>query len=339
MDHEDDDDLTPEEKYLKAAMEAGDYAEPEAVKKMVAQKEDEEDGEEADGAAAKTKKTAAKDDDEDPEIDLGEGVGKVKRSVLRDLQSKGADYSQKMEALAAQQKELTHLQELSAYLAENPKKYLKVMQLLEDNEEAQEEGTKKEKKAAVEDTKDAIEDILEQMDDTDPGAAVLKAIYKNLTAISKKISGFEEREQKLNQSQQQQQYQEQVNEGRNLLVKTIEDEDKLTGFETEEEKTMWRNMVLSDLRNNPKANYASKEDFVKGIKASCAKAAKSVKALSEQALKRYLEKKKPGSSTPPEDEAGKAAAKEKQKPKALNSQTLQDIIEAELAEEEANNAS
>jgi len=336
-----DDDLTQEEKDLKAAMEAGDEDEqqPEVKTKTAKQDDEDEDGEEADGAAAKTKKPAANDDEEDPEIDLGGDIGKVKRSVLRELQSKGSDYSQKMEAIAAQQKELEHLQELSQFLAKHPKKLAKVLELLEENEEAQQTGTKKEKKEAVEDTKDAIEDILEQMDETDPGAAVLKAIYKNLSMLTKKISGFEEREQQLNQSQQQQNYQNAVNEGRQILSKTIEDEFKATGFETEEEKTLWRNLVLSDMRNNPKASYATKEDFEKGIKASCAKATKSVKALSEQALKRFLEKKKSGSSTPPEDDAGESAAKKKQKPKELNSQTLQESLEAALAEEEANNAS
>lgn len=341
-DENEDDDLTQEEKELAAAMEAQDADEKQPdPKTKKAPKEDEEDGddEEADSAAAKTKKPAANDDEEDPEIDLGGDIGKVKRSVLRELQSKGTDYSQKMEALAAQQKELEHLQELSQFLAKNPKKLAKVLELLEENEEAQQTGTKKEKKEAVEDTKDAIEDILEQMDETDPGAAVLKAIYKNLSMLTKKISGFEEREQQLNQSQQQQNYQAAVNEGRQILGKTLEDEFKATGFETEEEKTLWRNLVLSDMRNNPKASYATKEDFEKGIKASCAKATKSVKALSEQALKRFLEKKKSGSSTPPEDDAGETAAKKKTKNKELNSQTLQESIEAALAEEEAQNAS
>lgn len=338
-------ELTQEEQELATALEnegkedANDKTEKPAQPKEEGSQDGAEGKKGEQGAEKPKEKKEAAAAGDDPEIDFGEKIGKVKLSEARKRMMLQEDYSAKMTEIKEKEKQLETIIEFSEYLKQNPKKAQKIAAILDEIEDAQETGTKKEVKQTVQDAKDEIEEVLEQMDTTDPGAAVLKALYKKLSSLTETVNGFKEREEKLTQQQQEQQQQEQyaklVDEGKKLLNSTIDEVQKETGFETEEEKQLWRKMIFSDLKNNPKKSYEKREDFVEAIKASAEKATKQIKALAEQTLKKYLERK----STPKlPGSGGGGDAQPKEKPKVTNTESLQQSLEDALAEEEANNS-
>ena len=282
-------------------------------------------------APVKGKETpAAKPADEDPEFDLGGDLGKVKRSQVTGWKKGGMleeDYRKKTEELSAKEKELKSLAEMSDFLAKNPKKLQKVLAVLQEAEDAAEaaaagEGTKKAAADAAGDAKDAIAAVLEKLDPEDPAGLILKEIYTELKGLSKKVQDVEAKELKQQEAEQVKAQRGAVDYARNVIKKTVADIEPSQNFETDEEKTAWRQMTLSILKDNPK-NYRDEEDFVKAVKEAGESAGKRIKAMVEANLKKYLEKK--SGPTLPGPGAGGAA-----EPKKFTMGTLQETLEREL---------
>lgn len=267
--------------------------------------------------------------DDDPEIDLG-AEGKVKRSQVLGWKKGGMleeDYRKKTEDLSAKEKELKSLAEMSDFLAKNPKKLQKVLAVLQEAEEAADaaaagSGTKKDAAAAAGDAKDAIEAVLEKLDPDDPAGLILKTILTEVRGLSKKVKDVEEKEAKQVQAEQIKAQESAVTYARNIIKKTVAEIEPAQKFETDEEKTAWRQMTLSFLKDNPK-NYANEEEFVAAVKAAGEVSGKRIKAMVEANLKKYLEGKK-GPTLPGPGASGDGA------PKKISMETLQETLEKEF---------
>lgn len=280
--------------------------------------------------------------DEDPEIDLGGTLGKVKRSQIEGWKKNGMleeDYRKKTEDLAAQQKQLEALSNMSDYLGKNPKKLAKVLQILEDADDAQAAaaagtGTQAAAQAAGDAAKDAISAILEKMDPEDPASVLLKEIYTELKSVRATVKGFEDRETKL---QEQQRLAEEARAAdankeifentRKLIATNLDSELEGHKFESDIEKQIWRDQAIKALQVAGKQGFKSEEDLVKAIKAASSAAAQSVKAIGEARLKKHFEQK--GPILPGPGASGDVA------PKTVTMENLQDILEGELSKRNA----
>ena len=148
--------------------------------------------------------------DEDPEIDFGEGFGKMKRSQARDLLNKGNDYSKKTEELNQRAQSVKQFEELSQSLAQNPKKLQAVLKILEAKEDAAEAqaaadagtGTQKKADEAANAAKNAIQAALEKLDPDDPGALILKHMVGEMGQLKEVLLGFKSREEQIRQQEE-----------------------------------------------------------------------------------------------------------------------------------------
>lgn len=290
------------------------------------------DNEEEAAAAAKKEKPAAGADD-DKEIDLP-GVGKVKLSEIkkwRDSGLKEEDYRKKTEALSVREAQIKELEEFSGYLKQNPKKAEKIFAILDAVDEADEAaatgaGTKKEAAAAASTAAGQIDKILESLDPEDPLAAILGAIYKDLTGVKQTVASFEKRDKELTQAEQQREMKQATDAARKIIVDTMAEEQKALKDFTDEEVTIWRNMVRNTLIK-ANGNYASQEDFVNAIKSAAAASAAKLQKIADGRLEKYL-KSKGGPTLPgPGAQAGGEKA-----PKSISMDNLAETLEAELNE-------
>ncbi len=99
-------------------------------------------------------------------------------------------------------------------------------------------------------------------------------------------------------------------------------------FESDEAKGLWRQLVISHLKDNPK-EYKTSEDFVKAIQEAGKKYHSTLQKHGESVIKKYLDDKK--TPIPP---AGGAGGDHTPKPVTL--ENLQEGIETELKNIEAN---
>lgn len=251
----------------------------------------------------KEKVTPAADE---PEFDIdGE---KVKLSQIKEWK-KGymlqSDYTTKTQELAQQRKELEDLIKFADYLKSNPKKLEKVLEALEDK---------------VEETREMTEEELAGLDPDDPYAKLLKKTLDTVKRLEAKIADYERRESHALEEQL-------ITQAQQVLSRTLEETAKSLKFDDEEEKSTWRMMVLSYLKDNPR-DYKDEEDFVSTIKEIGKKYFDAINKIGEAKIKKYLESKK----TPaPPTSTGAVGAVLKKKPTIDN---LQESIEELLAEEE-----
>ena len=310
-------------------------AEPTDAEKELSEAINPDAGKPDDNAGADAAEGGNKDNEaagkvDDPEIDLSKfGLGKVKKSEIETWKKSGmqeGDYRKKTEELSAREKQVEDLVQLSDYLSKQPKKLAKVLAVLQEAEEAAEAaedgtGTNKEAKDKAAQAKNDIAAILEKLDPEDPGAALLKAMYSQMSEIQKSIRGFEERETQIRTKEQQDEQSKNLTYARGVLTKTLDETLKEHGFDDDESKGLWRSLTLSIVKDNPK-EYVNEEAFVKAIKGAGEQAAKKIKALSDAALKKHLKSggpKLPGAG-------GSGAAK---KPDA-SFDNLQALLEEEL---------
>lgn len=284
--------------------------------------------------------------DEDPEIDLGGDLGKVKRSSIASWKKNGMleeDYRKKTEEISAQKQELEALANMSDFLTKHPKKLAKVLAVIEEAEDAAAAaaggtGTAGAAAAAGKDAKDAITAILEKMDPEDPASVLLKEIYTELKSVRSTVTGFEQREKDMKAAQEKADQEAQAAATAKANKDSFEDLKKTVAdtmaeiapaqkFDTEIENQIWRDLSHKLLmKNMPKEGFVGptyKEDFVKAIKAAATEAAKSVKAIGEARLKKHLESKG-GPILPGPGASGDVA------PKAVTMENLQEALESEL---------
>lgn len=268
--------------------------------------------------------------DEDPEIDVGGDIGKVKRSQVQAWKGgamKEEDYRTKSEKLQERAAQVEELEQLSEVLVKSPKKLQRILSILKEQEEdAADTGAQPGQAGAIQEQKDAIAAALQQLDPEDPAGKVLGAIYKQLQAIQTAIQGFETREQQATQSAQAKEYQDAVQAGRELLTTTLNTHVEAHKFETKEEKDIWRQMTLAHLKDAPR-KYKDKDDFINAVKAAGDKIAERLKTLANATKDAYL-KTKGGGPVIPSGGGGAGAKKET----APNFDNLQSTIEAMLTE-------
>ena len=232
---------------------------------------------------------------EEPEFDLGDGE-KVKLSQIKEWKDGGlrqSDYTKKTQELSEKRKGLEEMEKFADYLKANPKKLQKVIGILEEKEEAAE------KKA----------DLYEGMDADDPYVKLMKqqneVLMKELTGVKTSL----ENKQKEEQTKQAQQ----------VLTGTLDTTAKTFEFADDIEKKAWRQLVLSHLKDNPKA-YQSEDDFKQSIADVGKTYYDNFKKIGEAKIKAYLKSKEVKVPTTPAAPSGNVA------PHKVTEATLQDDI-------------
>ena len=207
---------------------------------------------------------------DDPEVEL-EGGKKVKMSELKKGYMMQSDYTTKTQALAEQRKEVEELVNLANYLKANPKKLERIIAILDEKGEA------------ITEKKEEIKDELEGLDPDDPYAKVLK---KQSEMLSKALNQIEE----MKQGQERTQQQTLVQQAQQVLTKTLEDTAKGFQFADDEDKSLWRQMVLSYLKDNPK-QYADEVDFTSTIQQVGKKYFDALTKVGEKKIAAYVQSK------------------------------------------------
>ena len=207
---------------------------------------------------------------DDPEVEL-EGGKKVKMSDLKKGYMMQSDYTTKTQALAEQRKEVEELVNLANYLKANPKKLERIIAILDEKGEA------------ITEKKEEIKDELEGLDPDDPYAKVLK---KQSEMLSKALNQIEE----MKQGQERTQQQTLVQQAQQVLTKTLEDTAKGFQFADDEDKSLWRQMVLSYLKDNPK-QYADEADFTSTIQQVGKKYFDALTKVGEKKIAAYVQSK------------------------------------------------
>ena len=241
---------------------------------------------------------------DDPEVEL-EAEKKLKLSELKKGYMLNEDYTKKTQELAEQRKEVDELRQLSQFLKANPKKLEKVIAVLDEKEEA------------IAEKREEISDELQGLDPNDP-------IAKKLRAQEEMLKGMQKTLDDMRKGQEETQKQTLVQQAQQVLTKTLDEVTKELAIE-EDDKTVWRQMVLSHLKDNPR-NYVDEADFTKSIKEIGKRYFDTIAKIGERSVAKHLKSK---SGVVP---AGAAASGEplKKKPTMDN---LEDIIKEELEKE------
>ena len=336
-----------EQEALQSALEATD---PEEIIKTEGEQKPNEE------AAAPPAKGSKESAAEDPEIEL-QGGTKIKKSVLDNYEVEVApgkkvkltdlqkgymlqeDYTKKTTALSAKEKGVQEIinwigkvresgedatKVLIAFTEKalgNPEKLKKMLTALEDTQ------------AAIEVKEDDIEKELEGMDPDDPAYKTQKNLLlkiKQLGGMVNTLQGQLENKnkadadnfRKIQESEKQKEFNKSVESAQNALtvnMKALVEEQKEV-LNTDRKKALWSRMVIAYLREHPE-KYDSEDVFVSRIKEIGKDAANEIKAMSEEVLASYLEKKKSIVKPPaPSNAEGTPPADE----------TLQDTLEREL---------
>jgi hypothetical protein len=247
---------------------------------------------------------------DEPELDLGKDKDgnprKVKLSQITEWE-KGhllqKDYTKKTQELAQQRKELQELVEFGEYLKKNPEKLKKVLAVLEDK---------------VEEAKtNAVE--LAAANPNDPQAKLLQPLLEKLNALEQKIQGYE-------QNSRTSQEQEYVKQAQKLLNETIDESAKAFTFDGEEDKGLWRRMILSHLKDNP-GEYHTEDEFRAAIQEVGKQYYDLLNKVGEGKIKKYLDSKKAPAPPAPTGTQGSVLSK---KP---NTDNLEDLIVEALEKE------
>jgi hypothetical protein len=244
---------------------------------------------------------------DDPEVEL-EGGTKVKMSELKKGYMLQSDYTTKTQALAEQRKEVEELITLANYLKANPTKLKRIIAILDEKGEE------------IAEKKEEITAELEGLDPNDPLAKTLKAQNKMLSDLQKQIANMQ-------QAQETSQKEGLVLQAQQVLTKTLDEVAKDFTFEDDEEKGLWRTMVLSFLKDNPK-QYADEADFVKTIKEIGKKYFETLTKLAEKRVAKYVKTK--GGTVPVAPATPGSPIKAKP-----SMENLEEIIAEELGKEEA----
>ena len=207
---------------------------------------------------------------DDPEIQL-EGGQKIKLSELKKGYMMQSDYTTKTQELSEQRKEVEELRQLADFLKANPKKLERIIAILDEKEEAIAE------KAAE------IKDELAELPEDDPYVKQLKTMMKTLKDLQKEIGAIK-------QDRDASQQEVLISQAQQVLSKTLDEVAKGYQFEDDEEKGLWRTMVLSFLKDNPK-DYQDEADFTNTIKGIGKKYFDAFTKLTEKKVAKYVKSK------------------------------------------------
>jgi len=246
-------------------------------------------------------------DPNDPEVEL-EGGKKVKMSELKKGYMMQSDYTAKTQSLTEQKKEVEELSNLANYLKANPAKLQRIIAILDEKEEV------------IAEKKEEISAELEGLDPNDPLAKTLKAQNKMLSDLQKQIADMKHGQEASKQETLVQQAQQ-------VLTKTLDEVAKGFTFEDDEEKGIWRQMVLSHLKDNPK-QYKDEMDFTNTIKEIGKHYSDVLVKVGEKRIAKYVKTK--GGTVPAIPTTPGSPIRKKP-----SMENLEEIIEEELGKEEA----
>lgn len=306
--------------------------------------EDKKKAEEAAAAEAKAK--------EDEEFDLKD-LGKLKKSELKELLDKGRDYTKKTQDLSEKELKIKELSDWGEIIKGNEKavKFLVAFseKLVKEGGEYNEElldnlmaSFEAKKEAAKENIEGQVDDIDEALKDLDPDSSLYKAMKaqkEQLKALQDKIDKqtnvFKEKETAETQAKQKEAHEalvKKATETYNNTLEAISGPESKDGikFEDDHSKKMWRSLVSSVMKDQAK-DYKTEDEFVSHLK-EVGKACYAVLAKYEEAvLARHLKSK----SLPKPKDSADSGAEGNKKPVKQVSGSLQESIEAALAEEAA----
>jgi hypothetical protein len=246
---------------------------------------------------------------DDPDVEL-EGGRKVKMSELKKGYMMQSDYTIKTQELAEQRKEVEELQQLANFLRANPEKLKRVIAVLDEKQEQ-----------IAEQKQENLQE-LQGLDPNDPFAKTLIAQNKMLSDLQKQIAGMKE-------TQDNSHKETLVAQAQQVLSKTLDDTAKTLTFENDDEKSLWRQMVLSYLKDNPR-QYIDEADFVKTIGEIGKRYFDSISKIAENRVAKYVKSKSGAVPAVPST----PGAPMKRKP---TTNDLEDILKEELEKADAEN--
>ena len=297
-------------------------------------------------AAAAVKKP----DDPEFELEFGEEGKKEKRKLkLSDLHKgymQNDDYTKKTQDLASEREKIKDLIGWSESVKKNPEAVKLVIALSKALETGDKDRIAKaisvfeaKIEAKKEEAIEKIEDLEKELEGLDPESAEYKfaarmlkmnqALLKKMEDIDCKIKTTSDTVQKTQDERLKKEEEEAVQQASKVLNDALASlTDPKTGevkIDSAEGLALWRKIVLSQLKDNPK-EYKDEKDFVDTIKAAGKKAYEEINKMSEAALAKYIKTKetpiphKPGGSGDPT-------------PKANTFENLQSNIESALQAE------
>lgn len=284
----------------------------------------------------------------DPEFDLefdnnGQKVTKkLKWSDVKKGIMFNEDYTKKTQELSTEREAIKNLKEWSDLVKGNPS-FAKLMLTLTQhgitdkgyNEDFLAKVNTALETLVVPKVEAKINDLEKELEGLDPGSPaykVVKGTLDKMKALEDRLSKFDEAQQKILKEGETKQFQGEVEKAQQVYRKTLDDlvDPKNEGslaFDTEEEKTHWRQLVMVHMREHVK-EYKDINDFVETVKQVGKEYHATLKKVGEAHLAKYLESQKKKTPTVPAAKApGDGSSSDKP-------QSLQDAVEAALREEE-----
>jgi len=290
---------TEEEKLLKDFLPSrGSDGETEEAKttRIEQEKKDyitkkKDKGEVIDIAGVKVKKS----DFDSFQLDLGEGR-KVSLADLRKGFMLNEDYTQKTQMLAGEKEKIKDLITFADAVRKNPKMVKALVGLTEKglSDEAVLDRVLKTLEGVVEDTKEDLDKLLEGIDPDSPEGKVIKGLQTKVKALETRLDKTDKDIKDTGIKITDKETQEAIVAAQQVLNEALANftDPKKGGleFDTETGQKLWRMLVISYLKDNPK-EYASQEDFVKTVNEVSRQMHAALQKYGEAKLKKYLETK------------------------------------------------
>jgi len=306
-------------------------------------------GTEAAGTGAHSTEAPATKAKDDPEFELefGEEGKKEKKKLKLSELHKGymlnEDYTKKTQEISSEKEKIKDLLNWSEAVKKNPEAVKLVINLSKALETGDKDKIAKaigvfeaKVEAKKEETVEKIEDLEKELEGLDPesneykfAARMLKmnqGLLKKLEDLEGKVNSTTSTVEKTEQEKVKKAQEEAAAQASKVLNNTLASlTDSKTGevkFDSDEGLALWRKLVLSHLRDNPK-EYKDENDFVETVKAAGKKMFAEIGKMNEATLAKYIKSKdttiphKPGGSGDPT-------------PKEMNMDNLQENIEAAL---------
>ena len=239
----------------------------------------------------------------EPEFDLGDGR-KATLSEIKEWEQgnlRQSDYTKKTQEVAQQREEVKELLEMKEFLKKNPDKLQKVLKVLEEKEEA----------------KQAEANPLEGLDPNDP----------YVRYFNSRFDAMKQQYQTVYDGLQSQIRQTQTEKAQQVLLDTLGEIKKKYEFADDAESEAWKQLILSDLKDNPK-NFSTEQAFKDAIADSGKKYHDMLHRIGEEKIKRYLKTKQTPVPAATQAVAGTVLPK---KPSIHNMQELFEVALDEAA--------
>lgn len=267
------------------------------------------------------------------QIDLGDGK-KVSLADLRKGFMFNEDYTKKTQDLSAEKEKLADLIKFADAVRKNPKMVKAIIGLTEKglSDEVVLDRVLQALEGVVEKTEENLDELLKGIDPESPEGKIIKGMQAQIDALKKRLEQTDQTIKDTTTKISDREAQEAIGAAQQVLNETLGDlaDPKKGGFEfdTETGQKLWRMLVISFLKDNPKV-YENEEDFVKTVKEVGKQMHAALQKHGEAKLKKYLKSKE--SPLPAALGAGG------EQPTAVTFDKLQEGIEKSLIEESEKN--